>query len=65
VKQGDRVEEGEAVCAVEAMKMEHVIKASVGGVVEEVHAFEGAQVDDGAVLVVIKAEEGESAAATA
>lgn len=35
--------------------MEHAVKAPCNGVVSEVHAFEGAQVEDGKVLVVVEA----------
>jgi propionyl-CoA carboxylase alpha chain len=39
----------------EAMKMEHVVRAPADGVVEEVHVEAGQQVDAGALLVVLSA----------
>jgi len=53
VSQGDIVEEGDTVCVLQAMKMEHAVKALVSGVVEELHCFEGAQVLDGQTLAVV------------
>ena len=54
VGQGDVIaEEGSPLCVVEAMKMEHAVKAPCAGVVQEMHAFEGAQVEDGQVLAII------------
>ena len=49
------VNEGDEICAVEAMKMEHVVRAVAAGVVQELHAFEGAQVEDGELLAVVAA----------
>lgn len=57
VGQGDEVNEGDRVCVVEAMKMEHAVKAPCSGIVEELHAFEGAQVEDGQILAVVVPEE--------
>ena len=53
VGKGDEVAEGDRLCVVEAMKMEHTLKAPCDGIVDEVHAFEGAQVEDGQVLAVV------------
>ncbi|MGC6484184.1 MAG: acetyl-CoA carboxylase biotin carboxylase subunit [Candidatus Puniceispirillales bacterium] len=41
VKAGDRVEPGDDVAVIEAMKMENLLKADRGGVVAEIHAGEG------------------------
>ncbi|KDD71330.1 hypothetical protein H632_c5279p0, partial [Helicosporidium sp. ATCC 50920] len=54
---GDRVEEGAPLVALEAMKMEHVLRAPCAGIVEDVAASVGVQVDDGAVLAVVVADK--------
>lgn len=60
---GDCVVEGDALVAVEAMKMEHTLRAPCAGTVAELHAFVGAQVDEGHVLaVVVRPQEQEAAA---
>jgi propionyl-CoA carboxylase alpha chain len=41
VKEGDEVEEGQALCTVEAMKMENILRAEKKSVVEKVHAAPG------------------------
>jgi biotin carboxyl carrier protein len=41
----------------EAMKMEHHLSAANDGIVSEVRAETGAQVDNGAVLVVVDLAE--------
>jgi len=50
VAKGDRVTRGQPLLVLEAMKMEHTISARHDGVIAEI-ASQGAQVDDGAVLV--------------
>lgn len=67
VKQGDAVVEGETLCVLEAMKMEHAVRAPVAGIVQELHSYEGAQVQDGQVLAVVVAAipEGAEAATVA
>ena len=54
VEVGDSVEEGDAICVLEAMKMENEIAAPTTGVVEEVMVSKGASVNRGDALVVIK-----------
>ncbi len=54
VRPGDRVEEGEVVVTVEAMKMEYHLEAPFDAVVEEVHAREGDLVDQDQVLVRLR-----------
>lgn len=54
VNLGQRVDKGERVCVLEAMKMENEIVARKAGVVEEIRVSEGATVNKGDVLVVIK-----------
>ena len=51
VKAGDRVEAGERLLVMEAMKMEHTLKAPRAGVVQSVHCTEGGQAEGGALLV--------------
>lgn len=56
VKQGDKVEEGQIVTIIEAMKMENEITAHKSGVVAELPIKEGEAVTAGALLAVIKSE---------
>jgi len=53
VKPGDRVEKGQRLAIVEAMKMEHALAAPADGEVVEVAAEPGAQVAEGARLIVL------------
>ena len=55
VKPGDRVEKGQRLAILEAMKMEHVLSAPLDGDVVEVAAEAGAQVPEAATLIVIQA----------
>ncbi len=54
VKVGDTVKSGQAVMALEAMKMEHTITAPMDGIVESIHFKAGDRVDDGAELLSLK-----------
>ena len=54
VKVGDRVSAGDTVLLLEAMKMEHPMRAREDGVVSEVRVTEGEQVEGGALLLVIE-----------
>lgn len=54
VTPGTAVEEGQALLVLEAMKMEHVIKAPAKGVVSKVHYKEGETVEDGRELVAFE-----------
>ncbi len=54
---GAGVERGAALVVMEAMKMEHTLRAPRDGTVAEVLAAAGDQVQEGAVLVVLEAEE--------
>jgi propionyl-CoA carboxylase alpha chain len=53
VATGDAVEAGKTLVVLEAMKMEHHIKAPAAGRVTDVRVETGAQVENGAVLMVI------------
>ncbi len=53
---GDRVERGQPLLWMEAMKMQHQIDAPVTGVVTELPVEVGEQVDVGAVLAVVEPE---------
>ena len=62
VAEGERVEAGQALVVMEAMKMEHTIAASTSAEVTEVLVSEGDQVQTGQVLVVLGTGEEEAAA---
>ena len=53
VKEGDTVKAGQAVCVLEAMKMENEIPASKDGKVLQILVQKGASVEVGAPLVII------------
>jgi geranyl-CoA carboxylase alpha subunit len=55
VKPGDRVTAGQPVLTLEAMKMEHVHKAGIDGVVTEIDVAEGEQVTTGRIVAEIGA----------
>ncbi|TWB13809.1 3-methylcrotonyl-CoA carboxylase alpha subunit [Nitrospirillum amazonense] len=57
VAAGDRVEKGQGLVVLEAMKMEHTIKAQGPGTVETVRYTVGDQVPDGAELIIVKGDE--------
>ncbi|MGB5778189.1 MAG: acetyl/propionyl/methylcrotonyl-CoA carboxylase subunit alpha [Allopontixanthobacter sediminis] len=57
VAQGDHVTAGQRLLVLEAMKMEHALTAPFDGVVTELNANEGAQVQVEAVLVRIEQAE--------
>ncbi|MBA3810839.1 MAG: carbamoyl-phosphate synthase large subunit, partial [Caulobacteraceae bacterium] len=61
VAQGDLVRPGQAVAILEAMKMEHVVAARVGGRVARVVAAKGAVLMKGEPILFIVPEEVESA----
>jgi 3-methylcrotonyl-CoA carboxylase alpha subunit len=50
VREGDRVEAGDRIAVLEAMKMEHILHALSPGAVSRVTFAEGAQLDAGAVI---------------
>ena len=57
VKEGDRVEKGDPLVTMIAMKMEYVIKALRGGTVKKVLYQPGMTVNKGATLVMVEEEE--------
>ena len=54
VKQGDRVKAGDNLLMIEAMKMNHIVKANEEGVIAELFVQENDQLDYGAVLMIIE-----------
>jgi biotin carboxyl carrier protein len=57
VAEGQEVQAGDVLVILEAMKMEHSVKAPESGMVEKVLVSEGEQVDVDAVLAVIHAPD--------
>mgnify|MGYP003691752431 FL=1 len=51
---GDQVEKGDSVLIVEAMKMEHTIKATSNGLIKKIFFKEGDQVQGGVLLCEIE-----------
>ncbi|QYB00130.1 ATP-grasp domain-containing protein (plasmid) [Rhodococcus sp. USK10] len=60
VAEGDRVFTGQAIVVLEAMKMEHTIKAPGDGIVAKLPVTVGQQVDAGTTLAVIQSEDDEN-----
>ena len=58
VQAGDRVQAGQTLLVLEAMKMEHPMTATEDGVVSEVRVEVGQQVESGALLLVVEPAEG-------
>ena len=57
---GDRVEAGATIIVIEAMKMEHQIRAPHGGTLAEVRVEVGTQVDTGEVLAVVDEDDADA-----
>jgi 3-methylcrotonyl-CoA carboxylase alpha subunit len=58
VGNGDRVEKGQRLAIIEAMKMEHALTAPRGGRVAGIAVSAGGQVAEGAKLMTIEALDG-------
>ncbi|MEO1102802.1 MAG: biotin/lipoyl-containing protein, partial [Pseudomonadota bacterium] len=56
VAAGDAVAAGDKLFAIEAMKMEHIVRAGAGGVVAKVEAKAGDQVSEGAEVIVLQTD---------
>lgn len=56
VKLGDRVEAGQPLVILEAMKMEHTLMATIGGTVTDIRVQPGAMVGGGDLLLEVSAE---------
>lgn len=54
VQNGTKVEKGQPILVMEAMKMEHVVKAPYSGNVSGLHISPGQQVSDGSALFQVK-----------
>jgi 3-methylcrotonyl-CoA carboxylase alpha subunit len=54
---GDLVSGGQRLAVIEAMKMEHTLRAPFAGTVRRVAAIAGAQVVEGGEIVVIERSE--------
>ncbi len=54
---GDRITAGQTVLVLEAMKMEHPMRAAHDGIVRELRVAEGDQVESGALLLVVEPVE--------
>jgi biotin carboxyl carrier protein len=51
IRPGQQVSEGDRLLVIEAMKMDNVLRASRGGVVETIHTAEGHHVAHGEILL--------------
>ena len=56
VRKGAKVEKGQRLLTLEAMKMEHALTAPFDGTVAELNAKPGAQVTEGQLLVKVEAK---------
>jgi len=59
VQVGDRVNEGDTLCIIEAMKMMNQIEAEVSGVIKSIRVQNGEPVEFGQVLFVIDQRQGD------
>ncbi len=58
VQVGDKINEGDTLCIIEAMKMMNQIEADVGGVIKSIRAQNGMPVEFGEPLFVIDQRNG-------
>lgn len=61
VEPGQSVDVGQELMVLEAMKMEHIIRATARGSLASIHAADGQQVNEGEILAVIDAGEQQAA----
>ncbi|OGU13834.1 MAG: hypothetical protein A2X61_07285 [Ignavibacteria bacterium GWB2_35_12] len=59
VSKGQKVEEGTGLIIIEAMKMETTMYSSISGIITEVNATAGEQVDSDKVLLTVEKEKAE------
>ncbi|SDI26827.1 acetyl/propionyl/methylcrotonyl-CoA carboxylase subunit alpha [Lutimaribacter saemankumensis] len=57
VAPGDQVEKGQVLAVLEAMKMQHLLRAAVDGSIAEVFVATGQQIDSGTVILTIEEVE--------
>ena len=57
LEQGTKVESGQTVIVLEAMKMENDLSSPIAGIIKEIRVNKGQTVDQGEVLVIITAGE--------
>ena len=57
IKKGDRVEIGQTICIIEAMKIFNEIDAEISGVVEEILIDDGAPVEYGQKIISIRVDD--------
>ncbi len=60
VRKGDRIEKGQALLVLEAMKMENEIASHISGIVVDIPVADGDKVQAGDVLAVISPDQSES-----
>ncbi|MFC2131310.1 acetyl-CoA carboxylase biotin carboxyl carrier protein subunit [Bacteroidota bacterium] len=56
VEKGQKINKGDKVIIIEAMKMENVLQSTISGVIKSVKVHEGQAVDKDAVMVEIEAD---------
>ncbi len=53
-KAGDKINQGDSIAVLEAMKMENDLRAPTTGIIKEIHVSEGASVEKGTLLFTIE-----------
>lgn len=59
VEEGDAVQDGQALCVVEAMKMQNVLRAQAAGVVKSIKAAPGATLTVDQVIIEFESKDGD------
>lgn len=57
VEEGQKVEKGQTLIILEAMKMENEIKSDVSGIVKAIHVNEGDTLESGVLMLEVEKEE--------